>query len=124
MRNKIVTSCLVGVGMLAVTAISYGQDMPAKPSKPGSGAETKASEKRAMGEVISIDAKTGKLAVKTAEQDLSLNVDASATKKSLESIKVGDKVSVSYRDQGGILVASSVNKSAGMEGAGSSSKTK
>ena len=124
MRNKIVTSCLVGVGMFAVTGISYGQDMPAKPSKPGSGAVTKASEKRATGEVTSVDAKTGKLAVKTADQDLSLNVEASATKKSLESIKVGDKVSVSYRDQGGTLVASTVNKSGGMEGAGSSSKTK
>ncbi len=124
MRNKIMTSCLVGVGMLAVTASGYGQNMPANPSKPESGAESKASEKRAMGEVTSVDAKTGKLAVKTAEQDLSLNVTASATKKSLESIKVGDKVSVSYRDQGGMLVASSVNKSAGMEGAGSSGKTK
>lgn len=124
MQNKIMTSCLVGIGMLAVTGMSYGQDMPAKPSKPEAGAQSKASEKRAMGEVTSLDAKTGKLAVKTAEQELSLNVEASATKKSLESIKVGDKVSVSYRDQGGTLVASSVNKSGAMEGAGSSSKTK
>jgi len=124
MQNKFMTSCLVGVGMLAVTGISYTQDMPAKPSKPQSGVESKASEKRAMGEVTSVDAKTGKLAVKTSEQDLSLNVEASAAKKSLESIKVGDKVNVSYRDQGGILMASSVNKSAAMDGAGSSSKTK
>jgi Cu/Ag efflux protein CusF len=124
MRNKIKTSCLFGIGMLAVTAMSYGQNMPAKPSNPESGAQSKASEKRAMGDVTSVDAKTGKLSVKTAEQDLSLNVEAQATKKSLESIKVGDKVSVSYRDQGGTLVASSVNKAGAMESAGSSSKTK
>ena len=43
MRNKIVTSCLVGVGMLAVTGMSfaqtaikarYGSDSKANPSKP------------------------------------------------------------------------------------------
>ena len=124
MHKKVITSGLIGVGMLAATGLSFGQNMPAQPTKPDAGVENKASEKRAIGEVTSVDAKTGKLAVKTAEQDLSLNVEASATKKSLESIKVGDKVNVSYRDQGGVLVASSVNKSAATEGAGSSSKTK
>jgi Cu/Ag efflux protein CusF len=129
MRNKVMTSCLVGIGMLALTGVSFAQSTPpkpdeAKPSKPETGMESKASEKRATGDVTSIDAKAGKLAVKTADQDLSLNVEASAAKKSLESIKVGDKVSVSYRDQGGTMVASSVSKSGAMEGAGSSSKTK
>ena len=119
MRNKVITSGLIGVGMLAVTGMSFAQNMPTQPTKPEAGVESKASEKRAIGEVTSVDAKTGKLAVKTAEQDLSLNVQASATKKALESIKVGDKVSVSYRDQGGILVASSVSKSGSTSGAGS-----
>ena len=120
--------------MLALTGMSFAQTTPsmpdigsdskAKPAKPETGMDSKASEKKATGDVTSVDAKAGKLAVKTADQDLSLNVDASAAKKSLESIKVGDKVNVSYRDQGGILMASSVNKSAAMDGAGSSSKTK
>jgi hypothetical protein len=70
--------------------------------------------------VTFIEAKAGKLAVKTAGEELILNVQASAAKKVLESIKVGDKVNVSYRNQGGILVADAVSKSAAMEGAGAS----
>jgi len=105
--------------MLAVAGMSFAQTMPARQSKPESGAETKASEKRAIGAVTSVDAKAGKLAVKTAEKDLRLDVHARATKKALESIKVGDKVSVSYLDQGGILVANSVSKTGAPAGAGS-----
>jgi hypothetical protein len=119
MHKKVITSGLIGVGMLAATGLSFGQNMPAQPTKPDAGVENKASEKRAIGEVTSVDAKTGKLAVKTAEQDLTLNVQASGTKKALESIKVGDKVNVSYRDQGGILVANSISKSGATAGAGS-----
>lgn len=127
MRNKIMTSCLVGIGMLALTGMSFAQSTPskpdeAKPSKPETGMESKTSEKRATGDVTSIDAKAGKLGVKTADQDLSLNVEASAAKKSLESIKVGDKVNVSYQDKGGILTASSVRKSGATPGPGASSR--
>ena len=120
MQYKVMISCLVGVGMLALAGMSFAETMPAKPSNPVSGVESKASPKHATGEVTFIEAKAGKLAVKTAEQDLSLNVQASATKKVLETIKVGDKVNVSYRDQGGILVADAVSKSGAMEGAGAS----
>jgi hypothetical protein len=137
MRNKIKTSCLIGVGLLAATGMSFAQSMPTKPSNPAQGMsnpgsgmsdpapnrERGASAKRAIGEVISVNAKTGKLAVKTAEQDLNLNVSANAAKKELESIKVGDKVSISYRDQGGILVADSVSKSGATDGDRSSRKT-
>jgi len=104
--------------MLAMAGVSFAETMPAKPSNPQLGVESKTSPKQATGEVTFIEAKAGKLAVKTAEQDLSLNVQASAIKKALESIKVGDKVNVSYRDQGGILVADAVSKSGAMEGAG------
>ena len=120
MRYKVITSCLVGVGMLALAGMSFAETMPAKPSDPRPSVESKASPRQATGEVTFIEAKVGKLVVKTAEQDLSLNVPASATKKVLESIKVGDRVNVSYRDQGGILVADAVSKSGAMEGAGAS----
>lgn len=81
------------------------------------------SAKRTIGEVTSVDAKTGKLAVKTAEQDLSLNVEASGAKQSLESIKIGDNVTVTYRDQGGILVADAVTKSGPSTGGSASSRS-
>lgn len=118
MRYKVMTSCLVGAGMLAVAGMSFAETMPAKPSNPESGVKSKASPKQATGGVTFIEAKAGKLAVKTVEQELILNVQASATRKTLESIKIGDKVNVSYRDQGGVLVADAVSKSGAMEGAG------
>jgi hypothetical protein len=66
--------------------------------------------------------------VKTATDELNLEVQDSA-KKSLSSIKVGDKVDVGYQDKGGMLVANSINKSskassspAARDDAGASSK--
>jgi Cu/Ag efflux protein CusF len=111
--------------MLAVSAMGFAQeDRPAKPAKPAeSGMENKASAKRAIGQVTSVDVKTGKLALKTAEQDLSLNVQASAAKESLESIKIGDNVSVSYRDQGGMLVADAITKSGQRTGESAASRS-
>ena len=125
MRNKLVTSCLVGVGMMAVSAMSFAQeDKPAKPAKPAeAGMESKAGAKRAMGQVTSVDVKTGKLAVKTAEKDLNLNVQASAAKESLESIKIGDNVSVTYRDQGGMLLADAITKSGQKTGDSAASRS-
>ena len=120
MRHKLITSCLIGVGMLAVAGISFAETMPAKPGNTESGVEGKVIAKRATGQVTSVHAKAGQLEVKTSRQELSLNVEASATKKVLESIKVGDRVEVSYRDLGGILVADAVSKSGAMEGAGAS----
>jgi len=122
MRNKVATLYLVGVGMLACSSMSFAQEMPAKSSNPETSVESKTSAKRAIGQVTSFDAKTGKLAVKTAEQDLSLNVQASAAKQSLESIKIGDNVSVTYRDQGGILVADAITKSGPRTGDSASSR--
>ena len=63
--------------------------------------------------MTSVDAKGGKLMVKTATEELNLDVQASAAKKSLTNIKVGDKVNVSYEDKGGMLVANSVSKASG-----------
>lgn len=120
MRQKAMTSFLLGVGMLAVAGISFAETMPAKPGNPESGVDDKVSPKRATGQVTSVQAKAGKLEVKTSDQELSLNVPASATKKVLESIKVGDMVDVSFRDLGGILVADAVSKSGTMAGAGAS----
>jgi hypothetical protein len=123
MRNKVVMSCLVGVGMLAASTMSFAQDKPMKSAKPETGSESKTGAKRASGQVTSVDIKTGKLAVKTAEQDLVLNVQASAAKESLETIKIGDNVSVTYRDQGGILMADAVTKSGQKTGESAASRT-
>ena len=45
MRNKVVTSCLVGVGMLAVSAMTFAQeDRPAKSAKPETGRKAKPAQ--------------------------------------------------------------------------------
>ena len=124
MKKKIVASLFAGVGMLSLTGLGYSQSLPSTPERGERGMESQmASAKRATGEVTSIDAKTGKLAVKTGEQELNLSVQGSSAKKSLESIKVGDKVNVSYRDQGAILVANSISK-VGMSRDGTESSSK
>ncbi len=124
MGKKIVASLFAGVGMLALAGVGYSQSLPSTPKQGERGMESqKASAKHASGEVTSIDAKTGKLAVKTGEKELNLAVEGSSAKKSLESIKVGDKVNVSYRDQGAMLVADSISK-AGMSRDGTESSSK
>jgi Cu/Ag efflux protein CusF len=106
-----------------VAGLSFAQGVPKSSERPGAGVESTASPKRALGEVTSIDAKAGKLIVKAGSQELNLNVQGSTAKKSLESIKVGDKVNVTYRDQGTMLVADSVSKAtSSSEGAASPTK--
>jgi hypothetical protein len=63
--------------------------------------------------VTSVDAKGGKLMVKTSTGELNLAVQENAAKNSLAGIKVGDKVNISYQEKGGMLVASSVSKASG-----------
>ena len=110
MNKKLISGFVAGVGMFAVAAVGQAQDRPSSaPGKAAAPMESKSgAAKKASGEVTSVDSKTGKLMVKTATQEL--NLDASAAKKSLANIKVGDKVNVSYQDKGGMLVANSVSK--------------
>ena len=123
-KRKTATSLLVGAGMLALSgAAGYAQIKPSAPGKMEQGIDTRSTAKQASGEVTAVDAKTGKLSVKTTDQDLDLKVQGGLTKKSLESIKVGDKVTVSYREQGANLIADSVHKSGGSS-ASSSSKAR
>ena len=125
MEKKIVfTSLLVGAGMLALSgSAGYAQSKPPAPGKTEYGIESKDTAKHASGEVTAIDAKTGKMSVKTADRKMDLKVQGGMTKKSLESIKVGDKVMVSYREQGANLIADSVRKAdASSDSAGASSK--
>jgi Cu/Ag efflux protein CusF len=123
MQKKTVASYLAAVGVVAVAGLSFAQGVPKSSERPDAGVESTASPKRALGEVTSIDANAGKLTVKTGKEELNLTVQGSTAKKSLESIKVGDKVNVTYRDKGTMLVADTVSKAgAATEGAKSPSK--
>ena len=125
MRKTIFTSFAVGVGMLAFAAMGQAQNIPSSPGKADAPMDSKsASAKRANGEVTSVDAKAGKLMVKTSTEELNLDVQGSTAKQSLANIKVGDKVNVSFQDKGGMLVATSVRKASEADDAGKASPGK
>jgi Cu/Ag efflux protein CusF len=115
MTRKFFTSFSVAAGMLALAVAGQAQNFPSSPGKsdmPSAPMETKSTAKRASGEVTMVDAKSGKLGVRTGTEELNLDVPGSA-KNSLADIKIGDKVNISFEDKGGMLVANSVNKSSG-----------
>ena len=138
MKKAFVTFFIIGAFMAAGSGNSFAQTKsPGKaeqsmeekgtPARPDERMDKKGTSKqagkRATGEVTSVDAKAGKLAVKTKDKELDLDAKGTAAKKSLEKIHVGDKVTVSYTEQGGNLVAQSVTK-AGASKSKESSKTK
>lgn len=123
MKKRFFTFPLVGAFMLASTGNSFAQAGPGTSEKPEQRMEEKGTPgrsergkntKEATGEVTSVDAKGGKLAVKVKDKELSLDAKGSA-KKSLDKIHVGDKVTVSYTEKNGQLVAQSVVTKAGEE---------
>jgi hypothetical protein len=125
MRKAVITSFAVGVGMLAFAAMGQTQNLPSSPGKADAPMDSKsASAKQANGEVTSVDAKAGKLMVKTTTEELNLEVQGSTAKNSLADIKVGDKVNVSFQDKGGMLVATSVRKASEASDAGKASTGK
>ena len=125
MRKPALTSFAVGVGMLAFAGLGQAQNLPSSPGAPGAPMEKHGgATNRANGEVASVDAKSGKLIVKTSTEELSLEVQGSAAKQSLADIKVGDKVNVSFQDKGGTLVATYVRKASESSEAGKASSGK
>jgi len=111
MNKKLLVSYIAGAGIFALTAAGQTQNMPSSPGSRDAPSESKSSAtKKATGEVTSVDSASGKLMVKTATDELNLDVQGSTAKKSLTNIKVGDKVSIAYQDKGGILVANSISK--------------
>lgn len=117
MTRKFFTALPITAGMLALAVMGQAQNIPSSPGKtdmPVAPMESPGSTtKRASGEVTMVDAKAGKVSVKTGTEELNLDVQGSTAKTSLTGIKVGDKVNISYQDKGGTLVANSINKSSG-----------
>lgn len=78
---------------------------PAAPAKMEEKKEAaKPAAKSATGEVVSVDAKAGMLAVKVKDKEMSFT----AQTKVVEKVKVGDRVTVSYTEEKGKMMASSV----------------
>jgi hypothetical protein len=104
---------VIGLTTLVFSGLSFAQAKPATPAAPAmeKKAETKAKVSRITGEVTSVDAKAGSLAIKAKDKDVDLTAESKSAKGALEKIKVGDMVRVSYTEKDGKMVASSIVKS-------------
>ena len=111
--KSMVTFLLVALVNLASNDISFAQTKPATPATPGAPATEKTMEMKAegaqatvlTGKVTSVDAKAGKLTVKTKDKEVNMTTDSKSTKAALEKLKVGDRAKVFER--GGTVIAAS-----------------
>ena len=96
-----------------ISAAEKAEKKAAQPCAPAMKEEKKAPEKKekaksATGELVSVDAKMGMVAVKVKDKEMSFTAETKAAKASLEKVKVGDRVTVSYTEKEGKMVARSV----------------
>jgi hypothetical protein len=112
MRSQNLAAGIVAaIAICGFAPMSYPQNVPTAPPGTNRPLDTTSGVlKQAIGEVASVDAKSGKLIVKTATDELKLDVQGASAKDSLSTLTVGDKVNVAYQDKGGMLVANSVIK--------------
>jgi hypothetical protein len=98
---------------LAFNSVSFAQAKPATPAAPAAPATEKKPEMKSekaqatvlTGKVMSVDAKAGKLTLKTKDKEVNLITDSKSTKAALEKLKVGDMAKVF--EKGGKVVAAS-----------------
>ena len=112
MKNMI-TLLVVALATLAFNDVSFAQAKPAMPATPPTPAAERKSEIKSeraeatvlTGKVTSVDAKTGKLTVKTKDKEVNMTTDSKSTKAALEKLKVGDTAKAFER--GGTVIAAS-----------------
>ena len=117
MKNMI-KILVVALTTLSFSALGFAQTKPATPATPATPAapaekktETKsekAKSHRITGELTSVDAKAGTFAVKEKDKEIKLAADSKSAKDTLEKVKVGDMVRVSYTEKDGKMIVTSV----------------
>jgi hypothetical protein len=99
---------LIGTALAFPPMISAAEKKAAQPCAPAMEKKEEkkapAKAKSATGEVVSVDAKTGMLAVKVKDKEMSFTAET----KVVDKVKVGETVTVSYTEKEGKMVASSV----------------
>ena len=96
MKNTIKV-LVVASTSLDFNGVSFGQAKPAAPATPAAPTMEKKTEMKSekaratvlTGKVTSVDAKAGKLTVKTKDKEVSMTTDSKSTKSALEKLKVG-----------------------------------
>ena len=112
MKNMI-TVLVIALTSLAFNDVSFAQAKPATPAAPSTPATERKSEMKSeraeatvlTGKVTSVDAKAGKLTVKTKDKEINMTTDSESTKAALEKLKVGDMAKVF--EKGGKVIAAS-----------------
>jgi hypothetical protein len=108
-----ITLLVVALASLVFNYVSFAQAKPTTPTVPGGPATEKKTEMKGekaqatvlTGKVTSVDAKAGKLTVKTKDKEISLITDSKTTKSALEKLKVGDTAKVFERGGTGIAAS-------------------
>lgn len=105
-----ITLLVVALASLAFNDVSFAQTKPATPPTPTTEKKTEMKTERAQatvltGKVMSVDAKAGKLTVKSKDKEINMTTDSKSTKAALEKLKVGDTAKVFER--GGTVIAAS-----------------
>jgi len=120
--KKVIAIVVSVLFVLSVAGLSFAAEQKAAPAAPAEkkeaapakAEEKKPAEKKApakvkqvTGEVVAVDAKAKTLTVKGKKGDVALSVDEKAAAK-LADVKMGDKVTVKYKETDGKNVATSV----------------
>jgi hypothetical protein len=104
---------VIALTSLAFNGVSFAQAKPTTPATPAAPTMEKKTEMKSekaqatvlMGQVTSVDAKAGKLTVKTKDKEINMTTDSKTTKAALEKLKVGDMAKVF--EKGGKVIAAS-----------------
>ena len=113
--KKVIALVVAMLFVLSVAGLSFAAEKaaPAAPAEKKEAAPAKAEKKapakvkQVTGEVVAVDAKAKTLTVKGKKADVALSVDDKAAAK-LADVKVGDKVTVKYKETDGKNVATSI----------------
>jgi hypothetical protein len=103
--TKIFAACSKIFAFVALTSASAKSATPILAAPP---TETKMETDQATvltGKVRSVDAKAGKLTIKTNDREVKLTADSKTTRAALEKLKVGDTARVF--EKGGKVIAAS-----------------
>jgi hypothetical protein len=103
----------IALTTLVLNGASFAQTKPSAPATPTAPAIEKKTEMKSekaqatilTGKVTSVDAKAGKLTVKTKDKEVNMTTDSKSTKAALEKLKVGDTAKVF--EKGGTVIAAS-----------------
>jgi Cu/Ag efflux protein CusF len=113
--KNIIKVLVIASASLTFNGLSFAQAKPATPATPAPATEKKPEMKSQQeqatvltGKVTSVDAKAGKLTVKTKDKEVNLTTDSKTTKAALEKLKLGDTAKVFAR--GGTVIAASPAK--------------